>query len=101
MYSVLKSIDPLIIILSNLPQIVAFTTLHFIYKRRESPASADTSGPGENQAVYHKLSQLDDLHDSDEMESDYEVEVNTWIMLALQNHERDSQGCQMDTKVEQ
>ena len=40
-------------------------------------ASADTSGPGENQAVYHKLSQLDDLHDSDEMESDYEVEVNT------------------------
>ena len=79
--------------LSNLPQIVAFTTLHLIYKRRESPASADASGGGENEAVYHKLSQLDDLHDSDEMESDYEVEVNTWIM---KNHEKDSQGCQMD-----
>jgi hypothetical protein len=56
---------------------VALTTLHFIYKRRESSTSADTSGLGENQAVYHKLNQLDDLQDSDEIDSDYEVEVNT------------------------
>ena len=56
---------------------MSLTTLHFIYKRRESPASSDTSGHGENEAVYHKLSQLDELPDSDEIDSDYEVDVRT------------------------